>query len=1017
MLNFQGMNPSADSTSSYKLTELVEEHIHKANMPKQSIPFIIISETWLKPFISNAQIAIPDYEIARQDRINRDCGGVLLYVHNTLPISDTLCYDDGTCEAVVCSVKSIKTKIASIYRPPNADAKSFENLLRFLDDALTDKNDPGRFNDIIIAGDFNLPNIDWKVSHIHSENKLSSSCENQLLCFMENHFLSQYVTEPTRGKNILDLFLTNNANLVLYSTAEDYKPMSDHNLVKVHTTYNMQLSSVNKKLHIPDGTFRSLDLHRADYEKINSHLDTIQWDQLKELCSLEEFPELLRLTILQVCMLYTPAKKYPSKRQQMNPYFRERQILRRRKQKVKNQIKMKKRLNPTAKKIIQLRAELYDINMKIRDSIEKQGLSKENLVVKKVKENPRYFYSYAKRFCKQQSTVGPLLNNQNELENDPQKMADLLQHQYSSVFSNPNSPDKEIPNLDLLIENSISNIKFNEKDIIKAIDEIKSDSACGEDDIPAIILKNCKRNLSYPILKLWQDSFEQGYIPKQYKKQIITPIHKKDSKADPANYRPIALTSHIIKIFGRIIRNHLIAHLENNSLLCNNQHGFRPHRSCLTQLLPHIDMILLNLLEGQDTDVIYLDFAKAFDKVDHEILLKKLHAYGIRGKLLTWLTCYLADRQQTVVINGKHSYPADVISGVPQGTVLGPILFIIYLNDMQKCITNSVISSFADDTRLKRSINTTSDKQLLQNDLTKSIKWSIANNMVLHQKKFELLCHSINRHNHLKHLPFYTEYTEYHTEDGSIISPQCSVKDLGVTITPDISWSPHISKVTEAARKTSSWILSVFADRRAEIMLPLYYTLVRSRAEYCSPLWHPSKIEDIKQIESIQKMFTSQIKEVQHLPYWDRLKHLNLMSLQRRRERYCILHVFKILHQLTPNDLNFQFCYSKRRGLCCIIPPINKLSSMKAQSKYDNSFRVLGAKLWNCIPPHIRQKSTLTSFKSALTKFLLTLEDHPPVSGIVSQNSLIDVLATGYNTQGYVEEEDGQGEGAQMVIS
>merc|ERR1712055_1149839 len=147
-------------------------------------------------------------------------------------------------------------------------------------------------------------------------------------------------------------------------------------------------------------------------------------------------------------------------------------------------------------------------------------------------------------------------------------------------------------------------------------------------------------------------------------------------------------------------------------------------RSCLTQLLLHIDLVLNNMLDNKDTDVIYLDFAKAFDKVDHQILLKKLHGYGVRGKLLTWLNCYLSNRQQTVVIDGKHSEPAKVISGVPQGTVLGAILFIIYLNDLQSCIKHSVISSFADDTRLKKSINNTNDVKLLQSDLDCSIQWS-----------------------------------------------------------------------------------------------------------------------------------------------------------------------------------------------------------------------------------------------------------------------------------------------------
>ena len=173
---------------------------------------------------------------------------------------------------------------------------------------------------------------------------------------------------------------------------------------------------------------------------------------------------------------------------------------------------------------------------------------------------------------------------------------------------------------------------------------------------------------------IWKDSVDTGFIPPVYKKQFITPVHKKDSRALPENYRPISLTSHIIKIFERIIQNKLVNHLESNNLLCKNQHGFRKGRSCLTQLLSHIDNILLNSLEGADTDVIYVDYQKAFDKVDHEILLMKIKAHGIKGKLYSWLEEYLKDHTQVVVVQGEHSYEATVKSGVPQGTVLGPIL-------------------------------------------------------------------------------------------------------------------------------------------------------------------------------------------------------------------------------------------------------------------------------------------------------------------------------------------------------
>ena len=188
---------------------------------------------------------------------------------------------------------------------------------------------------------------------------------------------------------------------------------------------------------------------------------------------------------------------------------------------------------------------------------------------------------------------------------------------------------------------------------------------------------------------------------------------------------------------------------------------------------------------------------------------------------------------------------------------------------------------------------------------------------------------------------------------------------------------------------------------------------MRSRLEYCSPLWHPSKIEDIKHLEAVQRTLTSKITEVKHLSYWDRLKKLDLMSLQRRRERYCIIQIYKIFKHLTPNDLQLEFYDSRRHGTCCKIPPLSKSCTPKIQRLYDNSFRIAGAKLWNHIPATIRRKPTLGSFKSALTKHLLLLQDYPPVSGISSANSILDLPAGAYLTA--VEDDGGREEGSLMA--
>ena len=299
-------------------------------------------------------------------------------------------------------------------------------------------------------------------------------------------------------------------------------------------------------------------------------------------------------------------------------------------------------------------------------------------------------------------------------------MAELLQEQYVSVFSNP-AAEKQLPHHDDCNAGpKIGDITFSQADKEEAIDDMNRDASSTDHDIPALILKECKNNISYPVLLIWKESFESEVIPEDMKIQSIPPIFKKGNKSDPENNRTISLTSHLIKIFERVIRKKLFCQLESNSILSNKQHGFRKGRSCLTHLLKHIDEIIQSLLNGNDHDVIYLDFAKAFDKVDHEILVNKLRQFGVQGKLLKWIEQFLTNRKQFVAIIGFHSMLALVLSGVPQGSVLGPILFPVYINDLQCHLKGSTAGSFADDTRLSKQISSCDDVLILQKT---SIPW------------------------------------------------------------------------------------------------------------------------------------------------------------------------------------------------------------------------------------------------------------------------------------------------------
>ena len=465
-------------------------------------------------------------------------------------------------------------------------------------------------------------------------------------------------------------------------------------------------------------------------------------------------------------------------------------------------------------------------------------------------------------------------------------------------------------------------------------------------------------------------------------------MYKKNSRAHANNYRPISLTPHEIKVFERIIRDRMTTYLESHNLISGIQHGFRKGKSCLTQLLKHYENILTNLLHQTETDSIYLDFAKAFDKVDHQILLQKIKNLGISGKLFNWLNDFLSNRQQVVVLDGAMSFIAAVISGVPQGTVLGPILFLIFINDIKDCVKHSVISCFADDTRATKSISSVADSILLQEDVGNLLQWAKVNNMQMHEDKFVFInfnCHS--RHFYLPTLPFYNDYLKYTISEEVILEPGTEVKDLGIMFSPNLSWSTHVASIVGSAKKKAGWVLSSFRDRTKTTMLTLYKSLIRSLLEYGCPLWNGLNLTELRSIEAIQRSFTSKINCPPHvINYWDRLVYLHLMSLQRRRERYVVIFMWKIYYRKVSNDLNVRFVDNARFGPRAVVPPLVS-SNSKAQSLFDKSFSVKGPQIWNIVPKTIKSTDNLEQFKIKLDKWLFEFPDRPPVHGYVTQNN------------------------------
>ena len=486
---------------------------------------------------------------------------------------------------------------------------------------------------------------------------------------------------------------------------------------------------------------------------------------------------------------------------------------------------------------------------------------------------------------------------------------------------------------------------------------------------------------------LWCESMRSGRIPTDLKVGQITPVHKSGPRSEAKDYRPITLTSHIIKIIERVITKKLVDYLDANLLFNARQHGFRRNRSCLSQLMDHFQNILNILETGSNADVIYLDFAKAFDKVDHGILIRKLAKIGVGGNLLIWIHEFLDNRKQIVKVANCQSGNECVISGVTQGTVLGPTLFLIFIGDIDEELEHAQASSFADDTRVVMKVSNDADFADLQSDLNVLYQWSVTNNMMFNGTKFQHLCYGPPQ-----------DGRAYKTPQGEHIVKSADVKDLGITMSASADFETQVNDSAVKGSQMAGWILRTFQTRDPVPMMTLFRAMVLPLVEYNCQIWSPKKLFLIRKLESVQRHFTAKIAGTAGMSYGERLKYLNIYSLERRRDRYAIIYTWKIIQGLAPNLLgkyNIRYVDTNLRlGRYCLLPNLNHSAPLYVQTLKENSFCVHGPKLFNALEKNLRNfDGSLQTFKSKLDKFLATIEDAPLVPTepqVATSNSLLD---------------------------
>ena len=375
--------------------------------------------------------------------------------------------------------------------------------------------------------------------------------------------------------------------------------------------------------------------------------------------------------------------------------------------------------------------------------------------------------------------------------------------------------------------------------IAKKIKKMNDNKSPGVDGIPPKLLKEIVDQFSTPLANLFNLSLEEGIVPSEWKEANITPLFKKGSRKKPENYRPVSLTSVVCKLLETLIRDHMVEFLVKHKLINTYQHGFLKARSCLTNLLCFLEEITKWVDDGSPVDVVYLDFQKAFDKVPHQRLLLKLKAHGIGNDVINWIEKWLTHRRQRVIVDGEISNWISVLSGVPQGSVLGPILFLIYINDLEDDISSKVLK-FADDTKVFRKVTNDTDKQSSQDDLEKLVKWSEKWQMLFNFGKCKCI--------HIGHGNMDKEY-----KMGDAV--QCRTtqeKDLGVTFSADMKVSEQCGIAASKGNQILGLIRRTITYKEKHLIVPLYKAIVRPHLEYCIQAWRPYRKIDIDKLERIQ---------------------------------------------------------------------------------------------------------------------------------------------------------------------
>ena len=803
---------------------------------------------------------------------------------------------------------------------------------------------------IILLGDYNFPNIVWDEISVHPAPQQGGSFVKLLDCFSVEQLVAENTRVTPTSSSLLDLILTNFPDKISDVCVD--LPLSDHNIVSFILKLNTNYQNIT--------TRKIFEYNKANYTQIRAELNDFSrtFEIFHVSKSVEECWTIFRDKIHKIVNKYVPVKQMKS--------FKKHWLTKQDKHLINKRNKLARQCKLSGSQ--EDRSKFCKYRNFVTNKLRNSHRNFVNRLIEKVPNNPKCFYRYVKSKRNGDSDI-PILQDGVKSITEPGPKANLLNKYFASVFNKTKSKTEHLSNRNSTAV-AMEDLQITEMGVLNLLSKIDVRKSIGPDEIPSRILVEARNEVAPILTILFRKSLTSGSLPTDWVKANVHPLFKKGVKTSPENYRPISLTCICCKLMEHILHSHISKHLSKMHILNPNQHGFLKNRSCTTQLISALNDWCSYIDKKTPAVLAVFDFAKAFDSVPHDLLLAKLPIYGIQGNVLRWISGFLVHRKQRVVLDGMPSEWLPVDSGVPQGSVLGPLLFLLYINDISENIS-STVRLFADDLIMYRTISNKYSQNEFQRDINKLKLWALNWGMEFNSKK----CHVVNISNAKTANKF--KYKYYIGEDELSYSETFTY--LGVQISSDLNWNHQVYSVYSKAIRTLNFVKRNTSICSQKYKALAYLSLVRPHLEYASASWDPYYLKYSSQLEKVQNnaarfVYNNYSRDISV----SSLKNeLDWTSLEMRRKISRLVEFYKIVSGLSPISGSeiLRAASSARAAEKGLFTNLYGRTNV-----YKFSFFPRCVRDWNELPLVIRTAPTIEHFRSDICKYFNTLSYHPSSS-------------------------------------